>query len=227
MATKVLKPKLYLVIFLSVLCHFCSPSISNHHHSLPKPQKIVQTGKFVQNNKNYPFRTTFIETGETRPVAELDWRLDGEASLVEFRLRTAVFQRDNTASEWIAFGMSSNGSLIDADLIVVWLHRNKIEFKVSCVDKDVAVWCHDVYWFDNIPTWHGLCLWCLSAWSLLSPFRSKPLLWFYPFFLCIILSLSFPMPLTLLCVCLISRSIYLFPSLLTVNQSQSVVMHWL
>ena len=154
MATKLLKSKLYLVILLSVLCHFCSPSISNHHHSLPKPQKIVQTGKFVQNNKNYPFRTTFIETGETRPVAELDWRLDGEASLVEFRLRTAVFQRDNTASEWIAFGMSSNGSLIDADLIVVWLHRNKIEFKVSCVDKDVAVWCHDVYWFDNIPmTW--------------------------------------------------------------------------
>lgn len=132
MATKLLKPKLYLVIFLSVLCHFGSPSILNHHHSLPKPQKIVQTGKFVQSNQNYPFRTTFIQTGETKPVAELDWRLDGQASLVEFRLRTAVIQRDKAATEWIAFGMSSNGSLIDADLIVVWLHGNKIEFKVRC-----------------------------------------------------------------------------------------------
>ncbi|XP_072015163.1 dopamine beta-hydroxylase-like [Amphiura filiformis] len=134
MATKLLKSMAFPVIFLSMFLNFCTPSISlHHHHSLPKSHH-----QNVRQNRNslYSFRTTFIETGKTTPVGELDWRSDAAENVIEFRLRTAVIRSLSTSSrEWIALGMAKNESLIDTDLFVIWLHGDRIEAKDFWTDS--------------------------------------------------------------------------------------------
>ena len=129
MAIKLLKSVTVLAIFFNVCYHLCSSSsIPQHlHHSLPE---LNQDGQ--NHDRLYPFRTTFIVSGETLPVATLDWRIDREENSLEFRLRTAMIRRGENRDngEWIAFVMSNNESLVNADLFLIWTNGNTIQTKV-------------------------------------------------------------------------------------------------
>ena len=134
-----LKQQFLLAVFIGAALLECSISL---HHGLPiSGKKHQESGRKRSTPPQYPFRTTFLQTGESVPCAELEWSVDTATNLVEFRLRTAVIrgnmgkeeEEPAVVGEWVAFGMSANGTLIDADLIVFYSHRNRIHFKVGIV----------------------------------------------------------------------------------------------
>ncbi len=86
-------------------------------------------------HSDFPYHVLLVPEGEgSDRAAELSWAVDFEKEKVDFRLSVPLVKggsRLRNDREWFAFGMSPNGSLVKADLVVFWFPHGILKVTVS------------------------------------------------------------------------------------------------
>ena len=86
-------------------------------------------------HSNLPYHVLLVPEGEgSDRAADLSWAVDFEKETVDFRLSVPLINggsRLRNNREWFAFGMSPDGSLVKADLVVFCFPRGILKVTVS------------------------------------------------------------------------------------------------